>query len=190
MKMNRLILASASPRRRELLSLITEDFEIIPSRTDEALPDGMYAAEASEYLARIKCGAVAEKYPDCCVIGADTLVILGQDILGKPKDENDAFHMLKRLSGKTHLVTTGVCVKYGNKTESFTEISEVEFLPLSDEEILNYIRSGEPMDKAGAYGIQEKGALFVKKICGDFNNIVGLPVSRLYRVLKGFKNEL
>lgn len=134
-------------------------------------------------LSRQKAEEIAEKYPYNTVIGADTVAALGNEIMGKPENEQDAFDMLKKLSGKTHTVLTGVCVISPDKHIHFYEKTEVEFYPLGDDEIRQYIASGEPMDKAGAYGIQEKGAMFVKRINGDFYNVVGLPVARLAREL-------
>lgn len=179
-----MILASKSPRRIELMTLAGFDFKSVPATGEENIPDGTSPSDAVLMLSRQKAQEIAEKYPDDIVIGADTVVALGNEIMGKPKDEQDAFDMLKKLSGKTHSVLTGVSVISPDKHIHFYEKTEVEFYPLGDDEIWRYIASGEPMDKAGAYGIQEKGAMFVKRINGDFYNVVGLPVARLARELK------
>lgn len=179
-----IILASASPRRQELLKNIFNDFKIEPADVDETLSSDINAEAAAEYLACKKAKYIAEKHPEALVIGSDTTVVLNDIILGKPKDKNDARNMLNLLSGKTHKVITGVCVCKGGKTHSFSEFTEVTFYKLSEEEINNYLKTGEWSDKAGAYGIQGKAGLFVEKINGDYNNVVGLPVSRLNRKLK------
>ena len=179
-----MILASKSPRRIELMTLAGFDFKSVPATGEENIPDGTLPCDAVLMLSRQKAQEIAEKYPDDTVIGADTVVALDNEIMGKPKNEQDAFDMLKKLSGKTHSVLTGVCVISPDKHIHFYEKNEVEFYPLGDDEIWQYIASGEPMDKAGAYGIQEKGAMFVKRINGDFYNVVGLPVARLARELK------
>ncbi len=184
----RLILASASPRRKELMSLVTDDFEIIPSDADETLPDDITAEKAPAYLARLKAAAVFRDNPDSAVIGCDTVVVLGNEIMGKPADDADAARMLAELSGRRHRVITGVCImmrgENGDTEEKlFSQISEVEFYPLTPAEIDDYVRSGEPRDKAGAYGIQGLGGMLVKEIKGDYNNIVGLPAARLKREL-------
>ena len=183
-----IILASASPRRKELMELITKDFKIIPADVDETLPDDIYPEEAAEYLAEKKCRAVAEAHRDTAVIGCDTVVIIGKEILGKPRDINDACQMLEKLSGNVHMVITGVCIYFRGEYRHFSEISQVEFYPLSREEIREYAETGEPMDKAGAYGIQGGGGLLAKAIHGDYNNIVGLPAARLKRVLEEIIN--
>lgn len=180
-----IILASKSPRRKELLSLCGIEFSVMPTEADETLPENISPAEAVEHLSRIKAEPL--KNENGIIIGADTVVAIDDIILGKPRDEKDAFDMLKALSGKTHFVYTGVTIIKGEKSVTFSEKTEVEFFPLSDEEIADYVKTGEPLDKAGAYGIQGKGALLVKKINGDYNNVVGLPVSRLSRELKNFE---
>ncbi len=178
------ILASASPRRKELFSRIIEDFKIIPSSADETIPKNMSAFECAEYLAVKKASQVAENNKNSVVIGCDTVVIANNEILGKPSDEKNAYEMLKMLSGKVHSVVTGVCICYQDKKISFSSVTEVEFYPLSDDDINQYIKTGEPFDKAGAYGIQGMGSLFVKKINGDFYNVVGLPVAELNKKIK------
>lgn len=184
----RMILASASPRRRELLSQIGIEHEVIPSNKDEILPK-MHPAKAAEALSRGKALDVAKDIDDkAVIIGADTVVAYAGEILGKPKNEEDAFRMLNMLRGEEHEVYTGVTfvVKENGREyiESFCESTKVMMYPASEEEIWAYIATGEPMDKAGAYGIQGRAAAFVKKIEGDYNNVVGLPIARLYQILK------
>lgn len=179
-----IILASASPRRRELLKFITEDFTVRVSDAEEVTDPALSAEETVKSLAVIKGEAVAEGFPEDTVISADTIVVLDGEILGKPKDEEDAFRMLSSLSGRTHEVFTGVCVLHSGRRLVFAERTEVSFFPLSEDEIRAYIATGEPADKAGAYGIQGKGCTLVKAISGDYNNVVGLPVAGLNRLLK------
>lgn len=192
-----LILGSASPRRRELLSLITEDFTVRLADIDErALENDLEqrqvpACQVSEELASAKAHAVFETLDEdsrasSIVIGADTSVILDDEIYGKPESEEDAQRMLTNLSGRKHVVATGVSLVFEGGEKRFTDVSLVEFYPLDDYQrnvIARYVESGDPMDKAGAYGIQSGGALLVKGIEGDFLNVVGLPVARLAREL-------
>ena len=192
-----LILGSASPRRRELLSLITEDFTIKLADIDERALEtdletrNVPALEVSEELASAKAHAVFEMLDQdsrasSVVIGADTSVILDDVIYGKPESKEDAKRMLTNLSGRKHVVATGVSLVFEGGEKRFTDVSLVEFYPLDDYQknvIERYIESGDPMDKAGAYGIQSGGALLVKGIEGDFLNVVGLPVARLAREL-------
>ena len=180
------ILASASPRRQELLQLITEDFKVIPADIDETVPDNINIFSAPEFLAVQKARHIANLYPSHLVIGADTSVFCDEIMLGKPKHERDATEMLKMLSGRQHKVITGCAIAKGNNSISFSETTFVEFFPLTDEEINNYIKTGEPFDKAGAYGIQGKGSLLVKGIYGDYFNVVGLPVARLKKEIDKF----
>lgn len=184
------ILASASPRRKELLKFVADDFKIICADIDETVPEGISSFDAPELLANKKATAISEKHPDAIVIAADTVVILGDEILGKPKDESDAFLMLKKLSGNTHFVVTGCSVAKGEKKKSFSVISKVTFYELTDAEIYGYIAKNESLDKAGAYGIQGYGSVLVEKIEGDYFNIVGLPVAELSRKLKEFESEV
>ena len=180
-----MILASQSPRRRELLSLITGDFKIIPAKGEELLPEGISPKEAVILLAEQKAQEIYSAHSGEIIIAADTVVAAEGKILGKPADENDAAAMLRMLSGKSHSVFTGVCViSAEGRKNSFAEETEVEFYPLTEKEIADYVATGEPMDKAGAYGIQDKGALLVKAIKGDYYNVMGLPTGRLYRELK------
>lgn len=176
-----LILASKSPRRQELLKLITKDFVIKTANVDETLPNGISPRQAVEYLSKIK--AMPFKNGTDTIIGADTVVAIDDKILGKPENEKDAFNMLKMLSGREHSVFTGVTIIKGDDINTFSAETRVKFFELSDDEINNYIKTNEPMDKAGAYGIQGYGALLVEKIDGDYFNVVGLPVSLLNKRL-------
>lgn len=179
-----IILASKSPRRKELLSLITTDFIIDSADVDETLPKNISPSDAVLYLSKIK--AQPFKNSGNIVIGADTVVALDGKILGKPKDFDDAFSMLKMLNGNTHSVFTGVTIIKDEKSTSFFVKTDVKMYNLSESEIEDYINSGESFDKAGSYAIQGKGSLLVEKIDGDYFNVVGLPVSRLARELKNF----
>ena len=178
------VLASASTSRRDILMNLGINFEQIVSDVDETVPTGKDPAEAAVELARAKAQAVLEKRPDSCVIGADTIVVVDGEVLGKPKDEGDAYRMLKLLSGRTHTVMTGVCVLYNHQERSFVQKTEVKFYDLTEEQIDRYILSGEPLDKAGAYGIQGLGCVLVESINGDYFNVVGLPMARLHRELE------
>lgn len=179
-----LILASASPRRKELLGYITQSFTVKVSDAEEVCNPSLSPEETAKELARIKGMTVSRLCPDDTVISADTIVVLDNDILGKPRSREQAYSMLRSLSGRTHLVYTGVFIKTENKEISFAEKTEVSFCPLTDEEIYSYIDSGEPFDKAGGYGIQGKGSLMICSINGDYYNVMGLPVSRLYTYMK------
>lgn len=184
------ILASGSPRRQELLKLITEDFTVHPVDADETLPAGMPVEMAAAYLADLKAKTAAVQFPEEIVIGCDTIVLLEDEIMGKPRDREDAFRMLRQLSGETHSVLTGVSLYYGKQTTVFTTETMVTFYPLSDAEIEAYLDTGEPFDKAGAYGIQGKGSLLVQGIEGDYFNVVGLPVAALSRQLRQFEKAV
>lgn len=177
-----MILASQSPRRRELLSLITRDFRIIPAKGEERLPDNITPKEAVLLLSRQKAMEIYSEYKSEVIIAADTVVAIDGKILGKPADAEEAAAMLHLLSGRTHSVFTGVCIiSADGEQKSFAEETTVEFWQLSEQMIEDYVQSGEPMDKAGAYGIQDAGALLVKRINGDYYNVMGLPVGRLLR---------
>lgn len=176
----RVILASKSPRRKELLSLICDSFEVMPADIDESVPQNVAAEEAAEYISTKKAFAIDS---EDVIIACDTVVIIDGKILGKPSDRQNGFEMLSELSGKTHSVISGVCIRYKGESVSFSQKSLVTFYELSDEEINDYLDSGEPFDKAGGYGIQGLGSLLVKEFSGDFFNIVGLPVARLRRSL-------
>ena len=177
------ILASGSPRRKELLSLIIPEYEVLVSGCEEFVPKGTPAEKVPAILAEQKALAVAKLRPDDTVIGSDTVVVLGGKIFGKPKDKAHAHAMLRALSGKKHFVYTGVAVAEKGEVRSFVQKTEVEFYELSDETIDRYIETGEPMDKAGAYGIQGKGSVLVKGISGDYFNVMGLPVAETARFL-------
>ncbi len=182
-----IILASKSPRRKELLAMLDVPFEIkVKDGIDESYPAQMPAVEVAEYLARLKGKAYAEDLTgNEMVITADTVVILDGTIYGKPKDEEDAADMLMKLQGKTHIVASGVCVATSEKIVSFTTVTEVTFAALSRKEAEWYVRKYKPLDKAGAYGIQEWiGCAAVARIDGSFYNVMGLPVHQLYNVLK------
>lgn len=182
--MKRIILASASPRRKELLENADISFEIIVADVDETIPEGTAPCDAAKLTASKKAQAVSVLHPEAVVIGADTIVVADGKILGKPKNEADAKAMLRMLSGKEHLVITGVCLANGGNKTVFEKTSKVRFYELSDEEIEAYVATKEPMDKAGAYGIQGKGCVLVESIDGDYFNIVGLPVAATVRELK------
>lgn len=183
----KLILASSSPRRKELLSFLNIPFEIVVSQVEEHFNDKNDPNEIVQALALQKAEAVAKTMEgDAVVLGADTIVTIENQILGKPKDENEARMMLKQLSGREHIVYTGVAIISRLESTTFYEETKVQFWDLSDEEIENYIKSGEPFDKAGSYGIQQFGSILVKRIDGDYFNVVGLPISRTYRELKRF----
>lgn len=186
---NKLILASQSPRRLELLKQITSQFEVVPSSIEEKVDYGLRPEENVRLLARAKAEDVAKNYPDCWVIGADTLVTLHQEILGKPVDVPDALKMLRRLSGKEHRVATGICVVSPGKTLDKAITSKVRFKSLTDEEIINYVQTGEPMDKAGAYAIQGEGSFMIRDFSGSKDNIIGLPIDALKTLLEktGYK---
>lgn len=181
----RFILASASPRRRELLKQIGVTFEVMPAKGEEVITKEQPEQAVME-LSRQKAEEIAAGIQDeqVLVLGADTVVVYDGKILGKPKDETDARAMLSMLNGRTHSVFTGVTVIVirNGKSEihSFYEETKVTMYPMTDAQILYYIQTGEPMDKAGAYGIQGKGAVFIEKINGDYNNVVGLPVAKIF----------
>ena len=183
-----LILASNSPRRRELLGQMgIKNFKMISPDVDESVGPGLSPAEIVERLSRRKAAAAAGKAgPDCLIIAADTVVALDGAVLGKPRNKEGAFAMLAALSGREHHVYTGVTVLQGERTVTEHEETAVTFRALEEEEIWGYIATGEPMDKAGAYGIQGLGALLVSGIRGDYCNVVGLPVFRLGRMLGRF----
>ncbi|MBQ8529236.1 MAG: septum formation protein Maf [Clostridia bacterium] len=174
----KVILASKSPRRRELLARIIPEFDIITAPTDETLPCGMHPREGVEVLAVRKGAAVMElASKDALIVSSDTLVEIDGTPLGKPEGREDAHRILSLLSGRVHNVHTGVAVHYGNRVFSGTHTSRVTFRKLTDEEIYSYIDTGEPMDKAGAYGIQGMGGSFVESFCGEFESIMGLSVT-------------
>ncbi len=188
----KIVLASGSPRRRELLSRLgLSDFLICPPEGGEALTDGL---EPGQQVMRLSAGKAAEIAPLCSeddlILAADTLVFVDGHALGKPRDREDAAAMLRALSGRSHEVYTGVTLRRGGRMESAFEKTTVFFRTLSETEIASYISSGEPMDKAGAYGAQEKGALLIERIEGDFYNVMGLPVCLVGRLFSTFGMDL
>ena len=190
MKNMRYILASKSPRRRELLQEVISNFEIITHEVDETLPEGIHPRKGVEILAIRKGEVVAKDAPEAIVISSDTLVELGGVALGKPTDEEDAYRMLRSLSGKAHNVHTGVAIHAGGKVFSGVASTAVHFREMTDEEIYAYIATGDPMDKAGAYGIQNGGGLFVTKYDGDYDTVVGLSMNLVNNLLENAKKEL
>jgi septum formation protein len=179
----RVILASQSPRRRELLSLVGIAHDVQPADIDESYLTGERPRDHAERLARGKAEVIAAREPEAVVIGSDTIVVVDGDVLGKPVDANDAVRMLARLAGRSHVVITAVAVAWRGETRSALEEVGVTFHPLSRAEIDAYIATGEPMDKAGAYGIQGYGATIVARVDGDYFAVMGLPLQRLVRVL-------
>ena len=179
----RVILASASPRRRQLLNLIGIAHEVRPADIDETMRVRETPRRHAERLAREKASAIAKRDPDLITIGADTIVVVNRKVLGKPRDADDAARMLALLSGREHVVTTAVAVSRGKKLRSAVEEVRVRFRRLRDDEIEAYIATGEPMDKAGAYGIQGYGATIVERIEGDYFAVMGLPIVRLIGLL-------
>ncbi len=178
------ILASQSPRRRELLSLLFDSFAVCPADIDETLRADQPLAQEVQRLAAEKALAAAKAHPDAVAIGSDTLVELDGSVFGKPRDAQDAHRMLSLLSGRTHRVWTGAAVVLpGCGADTLLNVTEVTFRTLSEAEIAAYVATGEPLDKAGAYGIQGKGALLVAGICGDYYSVMGLPVAQLYERL-------
>ena len=184
--MTRIILASKSPRRRELMELLHIPFEVIVSDIDEQIDYTKDLVKEIEKLSFRKAQAVFKDHSDALVIGSDTIVKIGNDVLGKPKNIEDAKAMLKELSDNTHQVVTGVTILCKDKAETFSSVADVTFYPLSDEEIDAYIATNEPMDKAGSYAIQGDAAKFIRSIHGDYYTIVGLPIAELYHRLKKY----
>lgn len=184
--MPKIILASASPRRKELMELAGYDFEVICADIVEVVPEEAMPQEVVMSLALQKAQAVAAEHKEAVVIGSDTVVALDGKILGKPHSEQEACEMLRSLSGRTHKVFTGVAIVCGGKVKNFFDETDVEFYSLSDDEIKKYVATGEPTDKAGAYGIQGKGSVLVKRINGDFFSVMGLPIAKLYREMSDF----
>ncbi len=179
----RIILASQSPRRRELLTLVGIAHEVRPADVDETPYPGELPVPHAERLARAKAHAIAGDEPSAVVIAADTIVVVDGDILGKPRDDDDARRMLERLSGRTHTVYTAIAVARGEQTESAVEAVEVTFRALTSAEIADYVATREPMDKAGAYGIQGFGATIVERVDGDYFSVMGLGLRRLVELL-------
>ena len=182
----KIILASKSPRRKEILEAMGVGFEIDVADVDERVSDTLSPVEAVCEISERKAKAVSQRHEgeDCIVISADTVVVIDGRIIGKPKDAEDAFNILKSLSGRTHEVYTGFTVCSEGKSKTDFEVTKVHFKQLCDDDIRRYIATGEPMDKAGAYGIQQKGNLFVDYIHGDYYNVVGFPISKICVTIK------
>lgn len=176
------VLASASPRRKELFALIVPEFEVIPAKAEEKFNMSLFPEQVALSVAESKCDEVFAANSDAVVVGCDTIVVLDGEILGKPKDSDDALNTLKRLSGKTHFVITAVCVRTKYKKLLECEKTEVRFNSLSDDFIKIYVDSGSPLDKAGSYGIQDGG--LVKEYFGSYTNVVGLPVTLVKKMLE------
>ena len=182
-----IILASQSPRRKELLERMgLSDFAIIPAKGDENCPPGCPPAELVEELSRRKCAEIAASHPDALIIAADTVVEIDGRILGKPHSREQAAEMLRLLSGRENRVYSGLTVSYGGEAVTEHEVTPVRFRALSEADIRHYIATGEPMDKAGAYGVQGYGCVLVEGVFGDYYNVMGLPVCRLARLLVRF----
>ena len=182
--MEKLILASNSPRRKEIFTLLGLSFDVAVSNNEPPLSQALGAEESAFAAAKAKAQDIFSINPDATVVGADTVVALNNILLGKPKSEADAIKMLRTLSGKIHDVITAVYVCSPKKQKGFIAKTKVEFYDLSDEEIESYVKTGEPMDKAGAYGIQGKALKFVKGICGDYYNVVGFPAAEFVRFME------
>ena len=183
-----IILASQSPRRKELLGLFQIPFTVRVADIDEAMDPNLPPYDEVARVSRKKAEAIAHEKEDI-VIAADTIVVCDGQVLGKPTSPQDACRMLRMLSGRAHQVMTGLCVLQGDKCISCTEVTDVFFRPLTDAQIENYVASGEPMDKAGSYGIQGGAALFAEKLSGDYYNVMGLPVCRLAQILEQLTYE-
>ena len=184
-----LILASGSPRRKELLSLFGVPFIVRAADIDETMDQNKAPVDEVARVSRLKALAVSREKDDL-IIAADTIVVCGGRVLGKPHSREEAISMLTALSGRDHQVMTGCTIARGEKVETFTEVTDLHFRPLRETEIIRYVDSGEPMDKAGAYGIQGGAALFCEKIVGDYYNVMGLPVCRLGQVLRKIAPEI
>lgn len=184
-----LILASASPRRKELLGLFHIPFDVRVADIDETMDETKPPYDEVARVSRLKALAIPREEEDT-VIAADTIVVCQGKVLGKPKDASDAIRMLTLLSGRDHQVMTGCTVLREGKCETFTEVTDIHFRELTKKEIENYVATGEPMDKAGSYGIQGGAALFCEKMVGDYYNVMGLPVCRLWQTLKAMEETV
>ena len=185
-KMSKIILASQSPRRKELLSLLNIEYEAIPADIEEYIDSSNDLVKEIEKLSYQKAFHIFKDNKDALVIGADTIVKIDNEVLGKPKTYEDAKRMLQSLSNNTHEVVTGVTILKDDKVETFSSIAKITFYSLTDEEIDEYIKTNEPMDKAGAYAIQGIGAKFIKTIDGDYYTIMGLPIAELYHRIQKY----
>lgn len=184
----KVLLASKSPRRRELLKMLDVEFEIVEADVEESFPTTLKAEEVPVYLAKKKATALSEIPKNSVLLTSDTIVVLDEEIIGKPTDRADAFRMLTALSGRAHRVITGVCLKSSTHEIAFADITEVHFRELSESEINYYLDHYKPYDKAGSYGIQEWiGAVAIDRINGCFYNVMGLPVRRVYEALTSFE---
>jgi septum formation protein len=183
-----LILASASPRRKDLIGQLGVEFEVIPGDSEELVHDQLTARELALINAYRKARSVAKRFPDALVMGADTLVSLERTVMGKPADLGEAERMLEKLQGKTHQVVTGICLIHlrRHRHRMLAEITDVTFRTLTREQIRNYLATTHPLDKAGAYAIQENTGMIVKEISGSFSNVVGLPLERLRTELEAW----
>ena len=185
MTSHKIILASKSPRRQELLRLMDVDFRVVLKDVDESYPDHLSPQEVAVYIAAKKAEAFDEDVTDEVVLTADTIVVIGGQILGKPETPEHAVEMLKMLSGSVHQVITGVCLLHKREYNKFFDVSEVFFRKLTDEEITSYVEKYSPLDKAGSYGIQERiGLIGIERINGSYTNVVGLPTEKVYQQLK------
>jgi len=188
--MHKIVLASQSPRRKQLMEAAEMEFEIVIADVDETNPPGMPGHLVPEFLARKKAAAIEARVHDAIIVAADTVVLLDDEILGKPADEAHATEILRKLSGRKHEVVTGVCMQKGEKQLSFSTVTEVYFRKLTDEQIKHYVTNYKPFDKAGAYAIQEWiGMLGIEKINGDYYNVMGLPIGEVVKHLnRDFKD--
>jgi len=183
---SRIVLASASPRRKQLLEMLGVPFRVVAPQVDETRRDGEAPDVYVVRLARAKAGAVAAREPGDVVLGADTAVVVGDEVLGKPSSAADAIAMLTKLRGRTHQVFTGVALTAGDRTEHALDVTDVTFRALTDELVAAYVRTGEPMDKAGAYAVQGQGAALIEGIRGDFFGVMGLPLRLVLDLLERF----
>lgn len=182
---NFIVLASSSPRRAEILRSLGIPFRVDPANVEEDLLEGETAEQAAARLADAKAAEIAPRHPDSWVLAADTLVVVGEEILGKPRDGEDARRMLRQLSGRRHRVLTGVRLRRGSDPgDGLVEESRVSLAPLSAEEIAWYVATGEPRDKAGAYAVQGLGARFIERVEGSYTNVMGLPARGVYRLMR------
>ena len=179
-----LILASQSPRRRDLLSMLGLDFTVITADIDETMDETLSVEDAVAEVCKRKAEAVAQLHPQDTIIAADTIVVVEDTVLGKPHDEEEAKAMLRRLSGRSHTVMTAFCLWEKGRAVTHVEKTNLRFKPLSNEEIDAYVATGSPMDKAGSYGIQDQAAIFVEALEGDYYNVMGLPVCALVKALR------
>ena len=185
-----IVLASGSPRRKELLETLGLEFAVCPAKGEECPPQGAGPDETVKALSLAKAREVAQAYPEALIIAADTIVWADSRILGKPRSEAEAEEMLAQLSGSSHEVYTGVTLICGEKTVCRSECTKVFFRALGEDEIRAYVKTGEPMDKAGSYGIQGKGTLLVESITGSYDNVVGLPLVTVYEMMKVLQKDV